>query len=142
MPRRLFTVFALLAISTIGCSMTRSATLDASRRPMLLQIYFSVAEENAEAFEKMYAETYVPALRKQEGYLYSNLLRLFEPEVASEIGAATTPFNYQMELVFDTEENRRKWARSDEHRVAWAAASGMATEFAWRGFDIVGIDLN
>ena len=111
-----------------------------NREPMLLQIYFRVAKERAKGFERMYSESYVPALRKQQGYLRSSLLRLFPQGVAREIEAAPTEYNYQMELVFDTDENRRKWVASREHAQAWPLASGMAEKFAWRGFDVVGND--
>ncbi|MCH2213112.1 MAG: hypothetical protein MK110_17540 [Fuerstiella sp.] len=107
---------------------------------ILLQIYFKVDPKRSAEFEEMFAESYVPALRKQQGYLRSGLLRLFAPDVAEEIQAEPTQFNYQMELVFDTEENRRKWVASKEHVKAWPHASGMAQEFAWRGFDVVGVD--
>ena len=48
--------------------------------------------------------------------------------------------NYQMQLVFDTEENRRKWVASKEHETAWPLASSMAEKFSWRGFDVVAKD--
>ena len=105
---------------------------------ILLQIYFAVAEEQASAFEAMYADAYAPAMEKQPGYLGSTLLRLFPPDVAQEIGGAETPFNYQMELRFDTEANRRLWAASDEHAVVWSLAQGMSSSVAWRGYDVMG----
>ena len=107
---------------------------------ILLQIYFKVAKERASDFEKMFAESYVPALRKQHGYIRSALLRLFPENLSKEIEATETEFNYQMELVFDTEENRRKWVASREHATAWPLASGMAKRVAWRGYDVVGTD--
>jgi antibiotic biosynthesis monooxygenase (ABM) superfamily enzyme len=107
---------------------------------MLLQIYFNVLPENAGAFERMYREAYAPALRKQRGYVSSRLLRLFAPQIAAEIEAAPAEFNYQMELAFDTEENRRRWAASEEHGVVWPRAAGMAQAVAWRGYDVVGSD--
>ena len=107
---------------------------------MLLQIYFAVPPEGASDFERMYSEAYVPALRKQQGYLSSKLLRLFPPDVAREIQAAETDFNYQMELVFDTEENRRLWVASEEHQVVWPQAEKMATKVAWRGYAVAGED--
>ena len=97
-------------------------------------------EENGQAFEDMFRDVYVPAMQVQEGYLGSRLLRLFPKEVHEEINARPTEFNYQMELVFDTEENRQKWVASEEHATAWPHASGMAQKFAWRGFDVVGAD--
>ena len=107
---------------------------------MLLQIYFQVAQGNAGAFEAMYEEVYVPAMRKQTGYQGSNLLKLFPPEVHGEIEAQDTEFNYQMELIFDTEENRRAWVASDEHQVAWPSAESLSESVAWRGYDIAGSD--
>ena len=105
---------------------------------ILLQIYFAVAEEQAAAFEALFADAYAPALEKQTGYLGSTLLRLFPAAIAQEIGGAETPFNYQMELRFDTEANRRRWVASDEHSVLWPLAQDMAEQVAWRGYDVVG----
>ena len=105
---------------------------------ILLQIYFTVADENARSFEVMFADAYLPALHKQPGYQTATLLRLFPPPVAQEIGAAETPYNYQMELRFDTEANRRLWAASAEHSVVWPLAQGMAGAVAWRGYDVAG----
>ncbi len=83
---------------------------------MLLQIYFRVSEENGQAFEDMFDNVYVPAMQVQEGYVGSRLLRLFPPEVHAEIEARDTEF----------EENRRKWADSDEHQVAFPKAKELA----------------
>ena len=107
---------------------------------MLLQIYFHVNKANGKAFEEMFEKVYVPAMQVQEGYLGSRLLRLFPSDMASEIQARPTGFNYQMNLIFDTEENRRKWAASNEHQVAFPMAQERAEEVAWRGYDIAGED--
>jgi len=107
---------------------------------MLLQIYFEVPKAKEDDFEKMFIESYVPALRKQKGYIGSKLLRLFPKKVAEEIEAAPTEFKYQMNLIFDTEENRQLWVASEEHIAVWPLASGMAESVAWRGFDVVESD--
>lgn len=103
---------------------------------MLLQIYFKVSEENGQAFEDMFKDVYVPAMQVQDGYLGSRLLRLFPDEIHKEINARETEFNYQMNLVFDTEENRRKWAASDEHQVAFPKAKELVEDVQWRGYDV------
>ena len=105
-----------------------------------LQIHFVIADGKTAAFEKLYAQVYVPALRKQVGYVRSQLLRVFPRDVAREIDAFADDFNYQMELVFDTEANRRSWVVSPEHQTAWPQASGLADKVVWRGFDIAGCD--
>ena len=107
---------------------------------ILLQIYFELAPEQAEAFQAMYRNQYAPALQQQQGYLSSRLLHLFPADVAAEIEASPTPFTYQMELVFDSEANRRRWVASAEHSVLWPLAAGMAKSVAWRGYDVVAGD--
>lgn len=107
---------------------------------MLLQIYFQVAEDKRADFEAMYTNDYVPAMQKQVGYEGSRLLRLFPPEICEEIQSEQTPYNYQMNLVFDTEENRRKWAASEEHQVVWPLAQEIVEQVAWRGYDVAGSD--
>ncbi len=105
-----------------------------------LQMDFVVPKENAEAFEKMYYSIYVPAMTVQEGYLGSKCLRLFPENIQKEIQAEPTNYNYQIQISFDTEEHRRKWVASAQHQIAWPAASGLAKEFKWRGYDIMGDD--
>ena len=107
---------------------------------MLLQIYFEVEADKTSEFEQMYQEAYVPAMQERTGYEGSRLLRLFPAPVTAEIKAEETPFNYQMELVFDTEENRREWAASDDHQKVWPMAQDLARRVAWRGYDVAGRD--
>ena len=107
---------------------------------MVLHIDFEVAPEQESAFEAAYRDRYVPALRVQTGYLRSKLTKVFAPALVAEIDAAPTPYNYQMELVFDTEANRRRWVASPEHAVVWPLASGLARAVRWRGYDVVGED--
>ena len=136
--RSLLGFICLLSLgSLIGCS---GLGRKADSGSMLLQIYFKEPAERAAEFEKMFADTYVPALKVQEGYIRSNLLQVFPADVLEKLGAAPTEFNYQMELVFDTEANRLKWVASDEHQAAWPRAKGMADKVAYRGFDVVDDD--
>jgi antibiotic biosynthesis monooxygenase (ABM) superfamily enzyme len=107
---------------------------------MLLQIYFEIEPDKSAEFEQMYQNEYVPAMQKQVGYEGSRLLRLFSADLIRETQARETSFNYQMELVFDCEENRRKWADSEEHKKVWPAAQNLAKQVAWRGYDVAGKD--
>jgi hypothetical protein len=112
----------------------------AKPKAIALQMDFVVPKENAEAFEKMYTSIYVPAMQVQQGYLSSKLLRLFADNLEKEIQGEATTYNYQIQISFDTEENRRKWVASEQHKIAWPAASGLAKEFKWRGYDVMGDD--
>jgi mannose-6-phosphate isomerase-like protein (cupin superfamily) len=109
-------------------------------KAMVLQMDFVVAKENAEAFEKMYYSVYVPAMTVQQGYLGSKLLRLFGENLSKEIQAEPTTYNYQIQISFDTEENRRKWVASSQHQIAWPSATALAKEYKWRGYDVMGDD--
>jgi mannose-6-phosphate isomerase-like protein (cupin superfamily) len=112
----------------------------AKPKAIVLQMDFVVAKENAAAFEKMYSSIYVPAMTVQQGYLESKLLRLFSDNVEKEIEGEPTTYNYQIQISFDSEESRRKWVASPQHLIAWPAASGLAKEFKWRGYDVMGDD--
>jgi heme-degrading monooxygenase HmoA len=132
----------LLVIGIAPSKQKDPARLTAPVKPkaMALQMDFVVPKENAEAFEKMYSSIYVPAMNVQQGYLGSKLLRLFPDNIEKEIQGEPTTYNYQIQISFDTEENRRKWVASEQHKIAWPAASGLAKEFKWRGYDVMGDD--
>jgi mannose-6-phosphate isomerase-like protein (cupin superfamily)/heme-degrading monooxygenase HmoA len=110
------------------------------KKAMVLQMDFVVPKENADAFEKMYTSVYVPAMLVQSGYIESKILRLFPESIEKEIEGEPTTYNYQIQISFDTEENRRKWVASEQHKIAWPAASKLATSFKWRGYDVVADD--
>ncbi len=131
-----------LELLVVGIAFKPKGSLNASAKPkaMALQMDFVVPKENAEAFEKMYTSIYVPAMAVQRGYLGSKLLRIFPENVEKEIQGEATSYNYQIQISFDTEENRRKWVASEQHKIAWPAASGLAKEFKWRGYDVMGDD--
>ncbi|AYY13782.1 hypothetical protein EF847_14850 [Actinobacteria bacterium YIM 96077] len=102
-----------------------------------LQIFFAVDDDDRDAFEQMYHTVYVPALQRQQGYLGCSLLRRYPADVLDEFGGTPVPYTYQLELDFDTEENRRRWAASDDHEHAWTQASALATSVQSCGYDVV-----
>lgn len=109
-------------------------------KAIALQMDFIVTKDNAAAFEKMYYAIYVPAMTVQPGYVGSKLLRLFPENLSKEIEAEATTYNYQVQISFETEEARRKWVASAQHQIAWPAAAALATEYKWRGYDVMGDD--
>jgi mannose-6-phosphate isomerase-like protein (cupin superfamily) len=132
-----------LLVIGVATAKQQAAARSASRakpKAIVLQMDFIVAKENAEAFEKMYSSIYVPAMVVQKGYIESKLLRLYPENVEKEIEGEQTTYNYQLQISFDTEENRRKWVASPQHQVAWPAASGLARSFKWRGYEVMGDD--
>jgi mannose-6-phosphate isomerase-like protein (cupin superfamily)/heme-degrading monooxygenase HmoA len=109
-------------------------------KAMVLEMDFVVEKKNAQAFEEMYYSIYVPAMILQDGYLSSKLLRLYSPDEAKEIQAEPTTYNYQILISFETEQKRRNWVASDQHQIAWPAATALAKEFKWRGYFVMGDD--
>jgi len=132
---------AVGAAGAPGASATPAAVVPAQPKAMALQMDFVVTEANAEKFEKMYTNVYVPALRVQVGYLESKLIRIFPTALEKKIEGEATTYNYQLQLSFDTEANRQKWVASKEHvGTAWPAAVALAKTYKWRGYDVMGDD--
>lgn len=130
-----------LEILVIGVLASKEKSLNNTKpKAMVLQMDFVVAKENAEAFEKMYHSIYVPAMTVQQGYLGSKCLRMYPEGISKQIEAEPTTYNYQIQISFDTEENRRKWVASSQHQIAWPAATALAKEYKWRGYDVAGAD--
>ena len=134
-----------LELLVIGISALKNKNSNASGsvakpKGMSLQMDFVVTKENAEAFEKMYTSIYVPAMTIQKGYLWSKLLRLYSENNAKEIQAEPTTYNYQIQIAFATEADRRNWVASPQHLIAWPAATSLAKEYKWRGYDVVSDD--
>ena len=105
-----------------------------------LQMFFQVDPDKFDAFQKNYTEVYIPALRKQVGYLGSKLLRMFPENIENSIGGAKSNFNFQMELMFDTEEHRQMWTKTKEHDYAWPKTIEGVKSYEWKGYDVVGLD--
>lgn len=134
-----------LELLVIGISASKlkdpnKQTYPITPKAMVLQMDFIVKKENADAFEKMYHSIYVPAMTVQQGYLESKLLRIFPENLSKEIEAESTTYNYQIQISFDKEENRRRWQASDQHQIAWPSATSLAEEYKWRGYDLMGDD--
>jgi heme-degrading monooxygenase HmoA len=104
---------------------------------ILFQLHFEVAEGKRAEFEKTYAEVFKPALSKQKGFQSVKFFRFYAPAQAAEIEASPTEYNYQINFVFDSEADRRVWAKSPDHDVAWPKISALATKFLWRGYDLL-----
>jgi mannose-6-phosphate isomerase-like protein (cupin superfamily) len=105
-----------------------------------LQMFFEVEPANYAAFEKNYIDVYVPALRRQVGYLGSKLLRVFPADVTKRNGSPEQKFTFEMELMFEKEEQRVAWTKTKEHDVAWGKTVAFAKSYQWIGYDVVGMD--
>ena len=107
---------------------------------IVLQIYFQIEVALSDQFEAMYDTRYRPALRKQDGYQASRLLRIYEAAASAEISAAPTSFNYPLELQFSSEQARQNWVNSSDHTEVWPVAAALAKTAKWRGYHLVASD--
>jgi hypothetical protein len=107
---------------------------------IVLDIQLKIGPAQEQTFVDMYQQEYVPALRRQTGYLGSLLLRVFPPDVTAEIGATAPHLDLSLRLRFDTEENRRRWVASDDHQRVWPRALELSQQAEWVGYDVVGRD--
>ena len=114
--------------------------VDAPLKMAKLQMFFEVEPANYAAFEKNYIDVYVPALRRQVGYLGSKLLRVFPADVTKRNGSPEQKFTFEMELMFEKEEQRVAWTKTKEHDVAWRKTVAFAKSYQWIGYDVVGMD--
>lgn len=130
----------VIGVATSKQKLTGNNQSAGKAKAIVLQMDFEVTKANAEAFEKMYTSIYVPAMIVQTGYIESKILRLFPENIVKQIEAEPTTYNYQIQISFDTEENRRKWVASDQHKIAWPAAANLAKTYKWRGYDVVADD--
>jgi heme-degrading monooxygenase HmoA len=104
---------------------------------ILFELHFQVDESKHDEFERAYAESFAPAISKQQGFKSLKLLKVYTPSTVAEIEASPTEHDYQINFTFESEALRRKWATSVEHDVAWPKLSALATKFFWRGYDVL-----
>jgi heme-degrading monooxygenase HmoA len=91
-----------------------------------LHIHLRVRPGQEEQFEELYQKTYVPAITKQEGFRRTQLLRPYEG--GSE---------YEVDIYFDSEDLRERWANSPEHQEVWPQVEKMCEETTPRGFNVL-----
>ena len=89
-----------------------------------LHIYIEVKPGKGPELEKLYHSAYVPAIKVQEGFLWSRLLRHYD-----------STSKYEIDISFKTEKQRAAWAESKEHQAAWPKVQEMGNKITWQGFD-------
>lgn len=98
---------------------------------------FAVDAEDEDRFQHLYASAYLPALRRQEGFLRSSLSQAFPPAAAAESRASDLGGNYLMELDFTSEESRRRWVATADHDVVSQAAVALSHRQVFCGYDVI-----
>lgn len=94
------------------------------QKSVQLDIYIEVKPGKGPELEKLYHSAYVPAIKIQEGFLWSRLLRHYD-----------STSKYEIDISFKTEKQRAAWAQSQEHQAAWPMIEQVGEKITWQGFD-------
>lgn len=89
-----------------------------------LHIYIEVKPGKGPELEKLYHSAYVPAIKVQDGFLSTRLLRHYDSNS-----------RYEIDIAFKTEKQRAAWAQSKEHQSAWPKVEELGAKITWQGFD-------
>jgi heme-degrading monooxygenase HmoA len=119
-----------MAVGLLG----RNARLTAAGQPsrkaipedksVQLHIYIETKPGKGPDLERLYHSAYVPAIKAQEGFLWSRLLRHYDSNN-----------RYEIDISFKTEKQRAAWAQSKEHQTAWPKIEELGAKITWQGFD-------
>lgn len=96
----------------------------ASAKSIQLHIYIEAKPGKGRELEKIYHSAYVPAIKVQDGFLSSRLLRQYD-----------STSKYEIDISFKSEKQRATWAQSKEHQSAWPKVEALAAKITWQGFD-------
>ena len=91
-----------------------------------LHIALNVRTGQGPALEALYREAYVPAITKQAGFRSSALLR-----------SAEEGHRYEIDIAFDTEEQRLTWATGADHEATWPRIVALCADFSAHGFAVL-----
>ncbi len=99
---------------------------------------FLTAKQGAHAeIERTYRERYVPAIVVQKGFRSTTLLKPYGANTSGGIGANVSPFDYEIDIAFDSEADRAAWATGPEHVDCWPRMEALCDRIEWEGFDVV-----
>ena len=91
-----------------------------------LKIYVEPFAGKEKELEMTFRDVFVPAILVQEGFVRVELLK------------ARDDFReYQISLVFESEELRLKWVASEEHQDAFPRIAALCGRVSWSGFDVI-----
>lgn len=90
----------------------------AAKPPIQLHTDLHVLNGHAEKLVSDFHARYLPLIRKAPGFLDAKLLDLR----AAHVGKPDSHYNGRLIQVFETEEQRESWRKTEPHKVAWHEA--------------------
>lgn len=91
-----------------------------------LKIHLEPFAGKEEELETTFRDIFVPAISIQEGFVRVVFLK-----------ARDALREYQISLVFESEELRLKWVASKEHQDAFPKLAALCQRVSWSGFDVI-----
>jgi heme-degrading monooxygenase HmoA len=101
-----------------------------------LHIYLQVTPAREAELAQLYHDEYTPAITRQRGFRSTALLRTYDTARAEAIDARRD-WTHEIDIVFDTEEDRQTWATGPEHARVWPRVESLCERITWQGFDIL-----
>jgi hypothetical protein len=90
-----------------------------------LHIYLQVTPAHEAELERLYRDEYTSAITGQRGFRSTALLRTYDTARADAIDARRD-WTHEIDIVFDTEEDRQMCAARPEHARVWPRISARA----------------
>ena len=96
----------------------------------MIQLHVDLEAGDGASLERVFADTFSPAIRKQPGFTDVRLLRLRGQD---------GEFNYRLQIVFETEDQRQAWVATELHQKVWPQVEATLKEakYAVRLYDVV-----
>ena len=112
------------AATLVGRGMKPNLFAQSPGKSVQLHIYIEAKPGKGPDLEKLYHSAYVPAIKIQDGFLSTRLLRQYDSNS-----------KYEIDISFKTEKQRAAWAQSKEHQAAWPKVEELGAKITWQGFD-------
>lgn len=93
--------------------------------PIELHIYLAAKPGQEKELERIYKEEFYPAVRRQPGFISSELMR------------KPNSNDYILRHTFKTEELRLKWVATPEHKKTWPKIEATSSKTSWQGFGVL-----
>ena len=97
---------------------------DNSANPVQLHISIEVKPGKGPELEKIFQTAYIPAIKVQDGFLWTRLLRRYDSNSS-----------YEIDISFSSEKQRAAWAESKKHKSAWPRVEEVSAKISWQGYD-------
>ena len=104
-----------LTVLLSGALSATTASAEGAKAPIQLHVEMQVAPEREKEVLNNYRTIFLPAIRKQPKFVDAKLLKYR----STPAGKHATDANYRLVLVFETEEARLHWVKTDTHQKVW-----------------------